>query len=101
MSKGTERRTKNMKNIEETIKDLKQQYNFNRYQNEYWLKQSEKEKELGLKKASKESEEIAQSYNERNVAVARTYAFINEITVMDAMSELFNQYSEMKVGISF
>lgn len=90
-----------MKTIEETLKDLINQYDFNRYQYEFWLKTSEKEKEEGSKKLSKQSEDISNSYCERNIAVARTYAFIKEMTVMDAMKELFDQYNEKKVGLSF
>ena len=89
------KKKENMKNTTEIINQIIHNYEFNCSQNEFWLKHAEMEKNYGAtKKAIRESESIAESYNERNNELVKLYAFVKEIGVMDACRELYDLHKK-------
>lgn len=81
-----------MKNTQETLNYLQQEFISNKRMARYWSSLAIQEEEMRHWKKANQFDDVASMYGERADSCAHTYAFIKEIDWVDAYKELFDAF---------
>lgn len=81
-----------MKNTQETLNYLQQEFIYNKRNSRYWSSLAIQEEDKRHWKKANQFDAFASMYSERADSYAHTYAFIKEIDWVDAYKELFEAF---------